>query len=144
MNIEALCEKYLEKKDIFYVFLDLPEFWEVRADGLNGAIYNKDEKVAMIYFKAPIDLRFVDRVEWLNETKDVYKIDYYGDFGYAYCQACMENGQVVTKSYFSPQYEERILLNYSNGVVTVFDGGKISKLFSSEDEFMKHYNEIFK
>ncbi len=141
MTIDAIYEKYLDKKDIFYVFIDLPEFWEVRPDGLNGAVYNRNEKVAMIYFKNPIDLRLVDRVEWLSPTEEIYKIDYYGDYGYVYCTAHLEDGKIVTRSYFSPEHEEKILLNYSNGVVTLFDKGQVSKIFPSEEEFIRYYEE---
>ncbi len=144
MNIESIIAKHVEKKDVFYVFMDLPEFWEVRPDGLNGAIYNKNEKVAMIYFKNPIELRYVERVEWLSVTKEVFKIDYYGDFGYAYCTAYFHEGKMVSKSYFSPEHEEKLQLNLSNGVVTLYDKGKVSKLFHSEEEFVEYYNLKYK
>lgn len=29
----------------------------------------------------------VEHVEWLNDNQEVYKIDYYGNYGYAYCSA---------------------------------------------------------
>lgn len=142
MNIEMILEKILEKKDLFYVFIELPEFWEVRAEGLYGAVYNKNEKQAMIYFKDPIDLRLVERVEWLNASKEVYKIDYYGNYGYAYCKAYLDEGKIVSKSYFSKAYEEKIQVNLSNGVVTVYDRGQVSRIYHSEEEFVEYYKSI--
>lgn len=142
MSIESIFEGKLEKKDIFYVFIDLPDFWEVRADGLNGAVYNNDQKSAMIYFKQPIDLRLVDRVEWITDSGEIYKIDYYGDFGYPYSVAYLEEGKVVTKSYFTPEHEEKIQINYSNGVVSLYDKGHVYRNFESEEEFIRFYDEI--
>ena len=30
----------LKEKDRYYAFIDIPQYWSVRADGLNGAIYD--------------------------------------------------------------------------------------------------------
>lgn len=142
MNIETIIEKHLEKKELFYVFLDLPKFWEVRAEGLWGAIYNKNQKMAMVYFNNPIDLRMVERVEWLTSNQEVYKIDYYGNYGYAYCTVFFDEGKMVLKSYYTKEHEEKIQINLTNGVVSLCDQGHISRMFHSEEEFVKYYNDI--
>lgn len=39
----------LKEKDRYYAFIDIPQYWSVRADGLNGAIYdNKTKKARQI------------------------------------------------------------------------------------------------
>ena len=119
----------------------MPDFWDVRADGFDGAIYNQARKVAKIYFKEPIIQRIVDRVEWFSSNKEVYKIDYYGSYGYPFCTALLDEGKIVSKSYYSPNKKELIQLNVSNGVVSVFENGTVSNLFHSEEEFVKYYCE---
>ena len=56
----------LKEKDRYYAFIDIPQYWSVRADGLNGAIYDNKTKKANIYFKNPIEKRMVSRVEWID------------------------------------------------------------------------------
>lgn len=67
----------LKEKDRYYAFIDIPQYWSVRADGLNGAIYDNKTKKANIYFKNPIEKRMVSRVEWIDRNNTVYRIDYY-------------------------------------------------------------------
>lgn len=75
----------LKEKDRYYAFIDIPQYWSVRADGLNGAIYDNKTKKANIYFKNPIEKRMVSRVEWIDRNNTVYRIDYYNKYGYMYC-----------------------------------------------------------
>lgn len=72
----------LKEKDRYYAFIDIPQYWSVRADGLNGAIYDNKTKKANIYFKNPIEKRMVSRVEWIDRNNTVYRIDYYNKYGY--------------------------------------------------------------
>ena len=74
----------LKEKDRYYAFIDIPQYWSVRADGLNGAIYDNKTKKANIYFKNPIEKRMVSRVEWIDRNNIVYKVDYYNKYGYMY------------------------------------------------------------
>lgn len=142
MNIETIIEKYLEKKELYYVFIDLPLYWEVRAAGVWGAVYNKNQKMAMIYFHDPVDMRMVERVEWLTDKQEVYKIDYYGKYGYPYCVAYFDEGKMVSKSYYTKEHEEKLQVNLSNGVVSLYNQGCVSAIFKSEEEFIKYYNEM--
>ena len=79
MDLAKFNEKndVLKEKDRYYAFIDIPQYWSVRADGLNGAIYDNKTKKANIYFKNPIEKRMVSRVEWIdrNNTKEVSKFD---------------------------------------------------------------------
>lgn len=142
MNIETIIEKYLEKKELYYVFIDLPKFWEIRAAGKWGAIYDKNIKKAMIYFHNPIDMRLVERVEWLSDSQKVCRIDYYGNYGYPYCTAFFDKEKMVSKSYYTKTHEEKLQINLSNGVVVLFDKGCISKIFESEATFVEYYKEM--
>ena len=56
----------LKEKDLYYAFIETPQYWSIRADGVNGAIYDNKTKMANIYFKNPIEKRMVSRVEWID------------------------------------------------------------------------------
>jgi len=131
-------EKKLKLKDLFFVFIDVPPYWEVRADGLNGAIYDMGEKKATIYFKEPIMNRNIHRVEWLSENGQVVRIDYYNRFGYVYCREYFnEDGKKISKSYYTSENKEVININFSNGVVCEFNDGCVCAVYTSEAELIQ-------
>ncbi len=145
-NMISVYEYYLSRyeqsewkeKDIFYVFLDIPEFWEIRPEGVNGVLFNRGKKVATIYFKEPIEKRNVQRIEWNTEQGSIYKIDYYCKYGFHYCSAYIrDNDFVEAKVYYTSDHKELINVNCSNGVVTLFENGQVVSLFSSVEEFKK-------
>ena len=41
----------LKEKDLYYAFIDIPQYWGVRADGLNGAIYDNKTKKAIVFIQ---------------------------------------------------------------------------------------------
>ncbi len=128
----------LSERDIFYVFLDIPEYWSVKADEINGAIFNGDKKMATIYFRNPIETRNVQRVEWNTESGIPYKIDYYNRYGYAYSSVYLgAEGKIESREYYTSEHKEVININYSNGVVTVFREGQVSYIYSSIEEYEK-------
>lgn len=43
-------QEILEEKELYYNFLEVPEFWEIRSVGMRGAIYDMGCKKADIYF----------------------------------------------------------------------------------------------
>ena len=125
-----------QEKDLYYVFIDVPEFWEIQAHGTNGAVIYQGKKKAIIYFRHPIVARLVQRVEWQTEKGHVYKIDYYNRYGWVYCSAFTNDaGMVISKSYYNSQREELIHVNLSNGVVSLFENGKVTKLYHNVTEF---------
>lgn len=125
----------VNEKDLFYVFINVPKFWEIQAEGVNGAIYSCGIKKANIYFKEPLENRNVHRIEWLTDKGKICKIDYYGKYGYAYCSVFIREDRIVSKSYYTSEHVLVIHINDSNGVVSLYDKGHVSALFSSEKEF---------
>ena len=74
-----------QTKELYYAFIELPKWWAVRADGVDGAVYDNNKKKASIYFNEPIEKRNVKLVEWHDEENRVYRKDYYNKMGYKYC-----------------------------------------------------------
>ena len=97
----------LKEKDRYYAFIDIPQYWSVRADGLNGAIYDNKTKKANIYFKNPIEKRMVSRVEWIDRNNTVYKVDYYNKYGYKYCSENVRDGNVISREFYENRQVQR-------------------------------------
>ena len=90
----------LKVKDLYYAFIEIPQYWSIRADGVNGAIYDNKTKMANIYFKNPIEKRMVSRVEWIDRNNTVYRIDYYNKYGYKYCSENVNGGNATVREFY--------------------------------------------
>ena len=126
----------LQEKDLYYVFIEVPEFWEIQSRGVNGAILHQGVIKAMVYFRDPQIARLVERVEWQTESGHVYKIDYYNRYGWVYASAFTnDSGDIISKAYYDSQRQELINVNFSNGTVTLFEHGKIKTIYHSVEQF---------
>lgn len=115
----------LKEKDRYYAFIDIPQYWSVRADGLNGAIYDNKTKKANIYFKNPIEKRMVSRVEWIDRNNTVYRIDYYNKYGYMYCSENVSGGNVTVREFYDRNGDIKVLEQTGPKTYTTF-GTRIS------------------
>lgn len=63
----------LKEKDRYYAFIDIPQYWSVRADGLNGAIYdNKTKKAKEAVFMRNLSKETVwdmQSIRWMKLIK---------------------------------------------------------------------------
>lgn len=136
-------QKIYEKKELFYDFLKIPEFWEIRTDGLNGAIYDMGCKKASIYFVKPIEKRNVQRVEWHLENGWVYKIDYYNKYALKYASEFLDKeGKVESKVYYTEKNQEIIVEQPQNDTITLLHDGKVRAYFTSYSQFIGYFLEM--
>lgn len=134
-------KRELHKKRLYYIFIDIPKYWDVKPDGVNGAIYNEAKKMATIYFIEPKIDRIVDRIEWIDDNGTVYKKDYYNEYGVAYCSEYFKDNQRISRSYFTSDKEELINMNDSNGAVILFEAGVVKDIFSSVNDFVAYHGQ---
>ena len=111
----------LKEKDRYYAFIDIPQYWSVRADGL----YDNKTKKANIYFKNPIEKRMVSRVEWIDRNNTVYRIDYYNKYGYMYCSENVSGGNVTVREFYDRNGDIKVLEQTGPKTYTTF-GTRIS------------------
>lgn len=52
-----------------------------------------------------------------------------------------DEGKMVSKSYYNKEHEEKLQIDLSNGVVILYNQGCISRMFHSEEEFVKYYDK---
>lgn len=127
----------LKEKDRYYAFIETPQYWSIRADGVNGAIYDNKTKMANIYFKNPIEKRMVSRVEWIDRNNTVYRIDYYNKYGYKYCSENVRGGNVISREFYDRNGDIKVLEQTGPKTYTTF-GTRISP--KSYRGFSEHYN----
>ena len=131
-----------EERELYYDFLEVPEFWEIRSNGIYGAVYDMGCKKADIYFTEPIEKRNVQRVEWCMENGWVYKIDYYNKYALKYASEFRSmEGNVESRVFYSSTNQEVIVEQPQNDTVTLLENGKTRAFFTSYAEFIDYYIE---
>ena len=129
----------LEEKQLYYAFADIPYLWAVRADGLNGAIFDRNHKKAEIYFTEPIERRNVQRIEWIDEDGAVYRIDYYNRFGDKYYTEFLCEGVVQSREFYNHAQQLVLLEQMTEGVITVFQDGVVKKRYIGYSGFLQTF-----
>lgn len=130
------------EKALFYNALAVPDLWEIRACGIDGAIYNDGIKCAHIRFAQPIELRSVQTVEWITQNGWVYKKDFYDKFGIKYISEFFaEDGTLESRSFYSDT-NKIVLTEYpQHETIALSQSGKKSRIFYSYREFILFYLE---
>lgn len=136
----------LKEKDRYYAFIETPQYWSIRADGVNGAIYDNKTKMANIYFKNPIEKRMVSRVEWIDRNNTVYKVDYYNKYGYKYCSENVRGGNVISREFYDRNGDIKVMEQTGSKTYTTL-GTRISpksyRGFADYLEAYLKYNKIY-
>ena len=136
----------LKEKELYYAFIDIPQYWSVRADGLNGAIYDNKTKKANIYFKNPIEKRMVSRVEWIDRNNTVYRIDYYNKYGYKYCSENVSGGNVTGREFYDRNGDIKVIEQNCSKTYTTLGTGISPKSYRGFADYLEAYlksNEIY-
>lgn len=131
--------KPVEEERLYYAFMDLPDFWSVRADGCNGAIYCYGDKKANIYFREPIENRYVQRVEWMDENGQVFRIDYYNKYGFVQCCEYLGEGSVQVREFYNRKHQRILTEQSDSGKIYLYTNGLLRKYFGCREEFLKDY-----
>lgn len=129
-----------QEKGLFYDFLEVPEFWEIRFAGVQAAVYDMGCKKADIYFTEPLEKNNVRRVEWCMEDGWVYRIDHYNQYALKYASEFRDMDQnVESKVYYSARNQEVIVEQPGNDAVTLLQDGRMRAFFTSYTEFIAYF-----
>ena len=129
----------LKEKDLYYAFIETPQYWSIRADGLNGAIYDNKTKKANIYFKNPIEKRMVSRVEWIDRNNTVYRIDYYNKFGYKYCSENVRDGNVISREFYDRNGDIKVIEQTGPKTYTLLGTGISPRSYRDFADYLEAY-----
>lgn len=150
-TIDLLCnisEKndMLKEKELYYAFIDIPQYWSVRADELNGAIYDNKTKKANIYFKNPKEKRMVSRVDWIDRNNTVYRIDYYNKYGYKYCSENVKGGNVISREFYDRNGDIKVIEQTVSKTYTTLGTANSPRSYRGFADYLEAYlksNEIY-
>lgn len=133
-------QKEFAERDLFYNFIELPEFWEVRLTRQTGGIFDMGCEKAKIYFREPAEKRNVQRVEWHMEDGWVYKIDYYNKYALKYASEFPDaDGTVESRVFYSDKNQEMVAEQPVNGRIVLLDHSIVKKIFDSRADFITYY-----
>lgn len=135
-----------KEKELYYAFIDIPQYWGIRADGLNGAIYDNKNKKANIYFKNPKEKRMVSRVDWIDRNNTVYRIDYYNKYGYKYCSENVKGGNVISREFYDRNGDIKVIEQTVSKTYTTLGTGISPRSYRGFADYLEAYlksNEIY-
>ncbi len=135
-----------KEKELYYAFIDIPQYWGIRADGLNGAIYDNKNKKANIYFKNPKEKRMVSRVEWIDRNNTVYRIDYYNKYGYKYCSENVKGGNVISREFYDRNGDIKVIEQTVSKTYTTLGTDISPRSYRGFADYLEAYiksNEIY-
>lgn len=99
--------------------IDLPEFWEIKADSQSGEVLDHGQKRADIRYWKNNRRRQVSQVEWLDKSGQIRVIDHYNQWGWKYAvTSCDKSGRQAMTSYFASNGQEVLIQNHLTGDYT--------------------------
>lgn len=141
-GIDSVYDYYLgyvgkEIKNVYYAFINTPKYWETERYYPDGLVKDGKTDKGEVFVRKPYDDGFAERVEWYSDNRKVYRTDYFNKYGNVYKKLMtMATGEELL-GYYGPKGEEKIVINKSNGTVSVFEKGKLRRIFDSETAFIE-------
>lgn len=125
---------------LYFDQLEVPDFWEIRGDATQAAVYDESYKRAnIIYEDTKQNQRIVQRVEWLGLDGGVRSVDHYNQSGWRYAQTNYNaNHQPVMTSYYDADDHEVIVENYVTSNIILNREDKIY-FFKSRIDFVTEF-----
>ncbi|CAM3092282.1 accessory Sec system glycosylation chaperone GtfB [Leuconostoc rapi] len=117
-----------------------PEFWEIRGNNNNAAIYNENKKMAnIIYVPSMAHRRYVQKVEWLDLAGNIRSVDHYSKNGYrfAHTNYNLMNQPTIT-TYYSVDNHEKIVENHVTKDIILNLNDHVY-MFKSRSDFVIYY-----
>ena len=119
--------------------IEVPDFWEISSTGLSGKISDLNHERARIFYAPPANRRWVQAVDWLDETGTVRYSDHYNRWGAVYARTTFNSsGKRVLKSYFAPDGREVIVENFVTKDI-ILNEEKAVRIFNSKTEFAAYF-----
>lgn len=120
----------------FFNQIELPDYWEIKADGLSGKILDKNRLRGRIFY-APSGRRLVSDVDWIDEKGSARITDHYDSCGLLYSRDYFNKaGEKFARIWFDCG-QERIYENYVTGNIVLTLDGK-DYIFKDKTEFAIH------
>lgn len=112
----------------FFNQIELPDFWEIRADGSSAKVYDQNHLRARVFYAHTEASRIVHDVDWLDEDGKARFTDHYDLGGLLYARTTFnEREERFCCSWFDELGRERLVENYVTGDILVTRNGEIRR-----------------
>ena len=96
--------------------IDLPRYWEIKANSQNGQILDHGQVRGKIEYARQDRRRMVAKVKWLDLNGTVRAIDHYNQWGWKYAvTSCDAKGKEAMTSFFASNGQEVLVHNHLTG-----------------------------
>lgn len=96
--------------------IDLPEYWEIKANSQNGEILDHGQVRGKIEYCRQDRRRLVAKVKWLDLKGTVRAIDHYNQWGWKFAvTSCDAKGNEAMTSFFASSGQEVLVHNHFTG-----------------------------
>ncbi len=127
-------------RPLYFNQVACPEFWEIRGDNNEAAIYEENKRRANIVYVPNIShKRYVKRVEWLDLDNKIRSVDHYNKEGVIFAQTSYNlMKQPTITTYYNTNHNEIIVENHiTKNIILNFN--KQLHIFESRIEFVSQY-----
>lgn len=132
----------MEGQPLYFNQVQTPDFWEIRGDNSQAAVYNYATKRAQIHYAHPSHHRFVKAVDWYDEGGRLVVTDRYNDKGVRFAQTSYDRqGQATQTSYYGLNGQEVLVENHGTGDLILNYQNHIH-FFKTKHEWIAFYFEV--
>lgn len=126
---------------LYYNQLQLPDFWEIRADNQEAAVYDGDQLKARIAYYEPLkEKRLLAAVEWLDAAGQVRLKDLYDRYGLRFCQkSYLGDGRLFKSVFYNQKGQEIIYENHLTENLVLTQPQSARKVYPNRLAFFKDF-----
>lgn len=126
-------------RPVYFNEVQTPDYWEISATSGNGKVCDLNKERAKIFYQRPeAHDRFVNLVDWYDESRTPRLTDHYNKYGMIYARTIFNaKGQKVNKTYFSAEGIPVIEENYVTHCLTLNYEGK-TRFFQDRMQLYKY------
>lgn len=128
-----------EGKPLYFGRIEFPLHQEIKAEGSNAVVYEKNTVRSKVYYSEPKEKRYIRIVDQLDETGKVRWSDHYNRFGRCFARTVLNSDQkILFKYYFDQEGKEKISENFATGHIILNKDGR-NVIFKNKTDFVTYY-----
>jgi len=128
-----------EGKPLFFGRIEFPSHQEIRAEGGNAIVYERNTVRSRVYYSEPREKRYIRIVDQLDEAGKVRWSDHYNRFGRCFARTVLDSDQKrLFKFFFDQEGKEKITENFVTGHIILKKDGR-DVIFKNKTDFVTYY-----
>ena len=128
-----------EGKPLFFGRIECPSHQEIRAEGGNATVYERNTVRSRVFYSEPKEKRYIRIVDQLDEAGKVRWSDHYNRFGRCFARTVLDRDQKrLFKFFFDQEGKEKIEENFVTGHIVLKKDGR-DVIFKNKTDFVTYY-----